>query len=136
MLVDFLSSPTGVVVLHWLVGASAFGWLLGKLLARYISNKTLRDLLTRLGWEVRAVVLEVHQTWAEDIKKGKADGKLTEEEKAHAKALALSKLKENLGKKGIARLAKVLGLHIDALDSWLGNKIEATVAELKTGRPQ
>ena len=94
------------------------------------SNSTARAVLGRAGEEVRAVVLDVFQTFVGAIKEGRADGKLTAE-KERARSMALSKLKANLGKAGLARLARVLGLKNDLLDSWLISKIESGVAEAK-----
>ena len=95
------------------------------------SNSTARAVLGRAGEEVRAVVLDVFQTFVGAIKEGRADGKLTADEKERARSMALSKLKANLGKAGLARLARVLGLKNDLLDSWLISKIESGVAEAK-----
>lgn len=116
-------------------GTTALAWvltLLGGLLAKYvyhrISNSYARGVIERAWTEVRTAVMEVAQAYVGSLKKGRADGKLTSEEKGNAQILAFETAKRNIGKKGLRRLARVLGL--DSVDDWLKNKIEATVHEL------
>jgi hypothetical protein len=134
-LIELLGSPLAAKALGWGLTA-ALTFVAGKLLTRWMKAGYLRDTLTRLMFEMKAAVLEVHQVYVSEISRGRADGTLTPEEKAEAKNRAMAVLKANIGKKGLARLAKVLGIEIDALDGWLGNKVEATVAELKSGTPR
>lgn len=110
--------------------AAVGGFLVAKVLAG-IGSQMLRDMLMRAGMEVKSAVLEVHQTYVDAIKAGKADGKLDYVEKAMAKSKAIETAKANLGRKGLERLMRVLGLDADGLDAWFGGKVEATVAELK-----
>lgn len=117
-------------------GNSALGWVLaglGLLLSRYvwirIGNDYALGVLTRAWGEVRAAVAEVGQTYVAAIKAGRADGKLTDEEKAVAKSLAIAAAKRNLGAKGLRALARILGL--DSVDEWLAGRLEAAVAEGK-----
>lgn len=104
-----------------------------RLLHAVVANGTLRAMLGRVGDEAKAAVLEVFQVYVSAIKAASADGKLTADEKAHARGLALDALKRNLGKQGLGRLARILGLRIGgtALDAWLLGKVETAVAEAK-----
>lgn len=118
-------------------GDSAITWVgtfVAGLIATYlivlIKNAVVRKWVTRAWVEVRAAVAEVWQTYVSALKEGAADGKLTEAEKATAKAKALAIAKANIGKKGLARLARILGLE-GALDDWLGTQIEAAVDQSK-----
>jgi hypothetical protein len=109
---------TAFAVLLWLVG-------------RTLSNHTfLKTMMERIVIEARAVVLEVEQTYVDGLAKGRADGELTSEEKAMARATALAALRANLGKKGLARLGRIVGLSDDAIDKLLGTHIEAQVKAL------
>ena len=94
---------------------------------------TVRDLLMRAWTEVLDACREVFQTYVEALKAGKdpespGGDSLTEAEKAEAKSRAIGIFKANFGKKGLGRLAKVLGVNLDA---WLGSKIESAVNVLK-----
>lgn len=132
-LFEMLFSSLGMKgVAYVLVGGG-----LGYLVNAFLKGRGYQwDVLRRAIFEAGAVVYEVYQVYTSEILKGRADGKLTPEEKTIAKDLAMDKLKSNLGKAGLARLARVLGLKGDALDGWLGNKVEAAVLELKSARPQ
>lgn len=104
-------------------GDTAAAWTLAglaTLLARYvwarISSEVLRGVLVRLQQEVFAAVAEVWQTYVSELKASRADGKLEEDEKKQALQMALATLRTNLGSKGLARLARVIGA-----TGWLGS---------------
>jgi len=107
--------------------ATLIGAALGAL---HVRSGWITATLGRLGVEVRAVVLEVSQTYTDEVKAAAADGLLTPEERARAKAMALAKLKSNLGKKGLDRIERILG--IDSIDDWLSTHIEAAVSDART----
>jgi len=113
---------------------AALTWAAARLVV-YIKAKTqatwLQGLLIRATDAVAVAVKAVVQTYSEAIKAAKADGKLTPEEAAQAKALGLAKAKELIGPAGIAQLVKILGLDSGALDAWLGTRIEAAVHDTK-----
>lgn len=117
------------VLIH---GDDAITWVavaLAALVAKYviakIDNETVRKYVGRAWTEVKSAVAEVYQTYVAELKAASADGKLTDEEKAEAKKKAIALAKSNIGKKGLARLVRILG--IDALDDWLGTQVEAAV---------
>ncbi len=90
-----------------------------------------REALQRAWVEVQGAVLEVTQTYSSAIKAASIDG-LTDAEKATAKAQAIAIAKENLGKKGLSRLARVIGVDVD---QWLASKTEQAVALTKLAVP-
>ena len=117
-----------------LSGDEVLAWvatLLAGLFARYILVKIGREVaqkyLGRSWIEVKSAVAEVYQTYVSALKEANLDGKLTAEEKAEAKSRALKVAKANIGKKGLSRLLRILGLESDALDTWLGTQVEAAV---------
>ena len=117
----------GNSVIAW-VAAAVLG-LIGKYIVSKIENENVRKYVGRALDEVADAVAEVYQTFVNELKAGNADGKLTAEEKVVARKMAIDTAKSNIGTKGLKRLAKVAG--IDALDEWLGTKVEATVKMAK-----
>lgn len=111
--------------------------LLGKLLADLIrgkvKNEYLQGALLRLNEAAKTGVSSVGQTYVKKMKEGKADGKLTDEEKKAAKDAALREVKDLLGPKGLKEIAKVVGIPVasKAMDSMLESKIEAKVKDNK-----
>ena len=106
---------------------SLVGVLALRALNAYVKSTYLRDVLVRAGAEAQAAVDEVAQVYVKEIKRANEDGVLTDEEKAKAKAMAVEIFKSNLGKKGLDRLIKVLGM--DDLQSWISGKIESAVGK-------
>jgi hypothetical protein len=127
---DFLLT---VVAEHALTVLTWVLTMLGVLGAKYawgkISNDWARGVMMRVYAEIESAVLEVVQVYTDDLKKAAADGKLTNLEKTNARSLALKTIKSNIGKKGLARLARILGC--GDLDRWLMSKVESTVHNLK-----
>jgi hypothetical protein len=118
-------------------GPKAFAWILaavGAVLARYVvkmvSIKTAREIILRAGAEIRDAVTEVSQTYVDAVRRGRSDGKLTDEEAAEAKRLAWESFYANFGgAKALKRLARVLGL-ADA-QAWVESKLEVAVNDAK-----
>lgn len=113
---------------------SLLAWLLGAA-ARYFGQKTKNEYannaINRLDDALIAAVREVYQTYVSQIKKGRADGKLSSEEKAAAKDLAIDKAKSFLGKKGLKAVAKVLGLPVEGLDAMFNSRTESALNLVK-----
>lgn len=127
---DFIAS-WGSKIAAWTFAAlaTAMTWLVWNRL----KAGTVRDLLQRAWTEVLDACREVFQTYVEALKAGKdptspGGTSLTAEESAEAKNRAAAIFKANFGKKGLGRLAKILGVNLDA---WLGSKIESAVNVLK-----
>jgi hypothetical protein len=119
-----LFADHGPAALAWTLSALA-GVALTYLVVR-IRWEYVRGVVTRAIAEIQDAVLEVAQVFADEIKRASEDGKLTAEEKAVAKQMAIDTAKSNLGSKGLKRLSRVLGLG-DVTD-WIANKVEAAVA--------
>lgn len=120
-----------------LAGDSVIAWVgafllaaLVKFVAGKITNETASKYVSRALNEVGAAVADVWQTYVQALKEANEDGKLTGAEKTEAKLKAVKKAKALIGKEGLARLGRVLGT--DALDGWLGNKIEAEIDARKS----
>ncbi len=116
---------------------AALTWVAARL-AQYVSakvkNEWVRGALVRLDDAVLVAVREVQQVTVEAIKAGSADGKLTPEERTRAKQAAIDSVKSHLGMKGIAELAKILGLEDGAIEKLLSSRVEAAVHDLKRAR--
>lgn len=108
------------------------GGLLATLILKQLREGTAKTIVSRALTEVGDAVLAVSQTYVSALKAAAADGKLTAEEKAEAKAKAIAIVKQNLGMAGLKKLAKILGVDVDG---WLGNKIEAAVGAAKAIQP-
>lgn len=118
----------GQAVVPW-----AVTFLVG-LLSKYVYSKIQSDfwrsVATNATTEVFDAAQEVHQTYIKQIKKGREDGVLTDEERAKAKRMAVETAKSNLGAKGVARLGKIVGAQ--GVDNYLSTKVESAVSALKT----
>jgi hypothetical protein len=114
--------------------AAALAWLL----LRVGLSSRWRSLLEELGAHAKDIVLEVFQTYVEALKAARADGKLTAQEKAHAKTQALDKLKTRLGWWKLVQLGGGLLARVFPGSSWaskledlLSGSVETAVAEAK-----
>lgn len=113
----------GPDVVAWVLAA------LGTLLSTYVFAAMklgwAREVLARAWLEVQGAVAEINQVYVDELRKARADGDLTDQEKAYARSMAIEKAKENIGKKGLARVARIVG--IDA-ERWIASKVEQAVA--------
>lgn len=121
-------SPVLLAALTWLAAKVA------QLIHAKVKNEYLRGVLVRLDDAVLVAVREVHQVTVEELKAASADGKLTPDERARVKQVAVDAVKSHLGKRGLAELAKVLGLGDGLIDKLLGTRVEAAVHDLKQAR--
>jgi hypothetical protein len=121
-------SPILLAALTW-VAAKAAQYIQAK-----VKNEYLRGVLVRLDDAVLGAVREVQQVTVEALKSGSADGKLTPDERARVKQAAIDSVKSYLGMKGIAELAKILGLESGAVERLLSTRVEAAVHDLKATR--
>lgn len=94
--------------------------------ARYLlpllHNSFAAGILGRAKDEVMAAVHEVDATYTAAIKEANADGVLTDAEKKAAKDKAIAVAKANLGTKGLAALARIVG--VEGVASWLSSWTE------------
>lgn len=126
-------------------GPTAMSWALAALgavgswvLARIGAQRARRAVFEELGAHARDIVQEVWQTYVEEIKLGTADGNLTASEKAHARALAIAKLKDRLSLKALVALGGGWIARLFTGSSWaakvesiVGGAVETAVAESK-----
>lgn len=124
MIADLISQYGPVVI------GAVFTALAGFVARHFLATVWLRDMLGRLVTEAKAAVLEVEQTYVDELAKAKEDGTLTAEEGRIARNMAIATLKSNLGTKGLRRLGRILGLTDDELDRLLGSHVEAAVKQL------
>ena len=127
-LVEVLS-PVLVAGLSWLSVKAA------QLISAKVKNEYLRGVLVRIDDAVLVAVREVEQVTVDALKEANADGQLTAEERAKVKQAALDTVKSHLGLKGLAELAKVLGLEGGAIEKLLSSRVEAAVHDLRQVRP-
>ena len=118
-------APVLMAALTWAAALLA-NWLRAK-----VKNVYLQGLFLRLEDAVLTAVKEANQVMVDALKDASSDGVLTEEEKAAVKAKVIAVVKSHLGVKGLAELAKILGLDDGALTALIGSKIEATVYDIK-----
>ena len=106
-----------------------------KLLREKSKSAVLQRAFIVLDDVVMNAVREVSQTYVDTIRKARADGVLTDEEKAKAKQDAMKRAKELLGASGMALLKAAFGIKGDEparVDAMLGSRIEA---EVRSSRP-
>jgi len=126
--VQILFVDLGQQLIPW-VATFVLG-ILGKYVYSKIGNEYWRNVTSIATQEVFDAAQEIHQTYVKAIKKGRADGQLTGDEKKEASKLAIAAAKSNLGMKGFARLAKVMGGK-SAATSYLASKVESSVNAMK-----
>lgn len=121
-----LIADHGMTVLLWVL--SILGGLIARYVVQRIQNSFAQGVVSRAWSEIRDAVLEVAQTFVDDLKLARDDGKLTARERQLAKARAIETAKSNIGAKGLQRLARILGL--ENVDDWIGTKVESVVRDL------
>lgn len=104
-----------------------FGIIFGVFVRRLDKHLWLKGFMDRLGVEAKDVVMEMNQTFVDQLRIAKEDGVITSAERAEAFSMALAKLKSNIGPKLLERAARVLGYDDAGMDRLLGTKIEANV---------
>lgn len=112
-------------------GAAFLHGKLSALLAAKVHNEKLGGALTLVNDIMQTVVLDLNQTVRAEFEAAAADGKISSEEAAHLKAVALTRAKTLLGEAGLLRLKDALGIDDLRLGDLLAAKVEAKVAETK-----
>jgi len=118
----------GDSAIAWIGGILAV-WIL-KLVHTLIKHKKWAALASRVIQEVFDACSEVWLAYVKPLKAANDDSKLTKDEKKEAKDQAIKKAKELMGADNLLQLGKALGE--EAVDAWLGNKVESSVNTLKT----
>ncbi len=113
----------------------AVTWLAARL-AQYINarvkNEYLRGVLVRLDDTVASVVREIQQLSVDALKGSSSDGKVPVGAREALRNAAMVTIRSHLGTRGLADLARVLGLDNDAVNRFIGTKVEAAVHDLRT----
>jgi hypothetical protein len=104
-------------------------------LTAWINQKAMNEKLKGaliLGTDaVVQAVADVQHVVVQELKEASKDGKLTEEEIANIKTLAVLKAKANMGDTGVKLVQSALGFSVEQLEIWLSGRIEAIVAQNK-----
>ena len=130
MLNDLLrAAAPSIATLVGTLLSTALGFLIRKLHKKTKSDY-LSELLYRLEDTIRSVTREMQQTVVDALKKRSADGKLDVADALAIRNEALAKVKSYVGPKGLAELAKLLGLNEKLVDSYLITLIEANVPKV------
>jgi hypothetical protein len=107
----------------------------GKKLIDFIDAKTKNEavagILGRLVGVVQTVVLDVNGTVKAGFIDAAKDGTITATEAAQIKAIAIAKVKEHLGTKGIAEVVTALGIAPAMIDAFIGSHLEAAIEGTK-----
>lgn len=91
-------------------------------------------VLSRVLTLAEAVVQDLEATLKPEMKAAAADGRLTREELAKLKSLALDRLKESLGQHGLEELRQVLALAAPSLGTILSGLVETALDRVKAGK--
>lgn len=93
-----------------------------------IKNQNIRESINIVENCITSVVLELSQTIVDDLKEKSAYGKLTDEEKASIRNLAVVKVEQLVSDEIYTTLGEVFG----NTEKWLVERIEAEVKRIKT----
>lgn len=118
-------SPVLLAIIGW-VGVQVAAFIRAR-----TKNEVVSGVLIRLDDAVIVAVKESLQVYVDAIKEASQDGRLTDDEKARAKELAIASVKSHIGVKGLKEIVTVLGLDAGMLDKFIGSRIEAAVSDTK-----
>lgn len=110
-------------------GIAALSGALAKWLLNKSKHQAVNTVLQKLNHAVWIVVLEIEETMAKEFRKDSEDGKITEDEKARLKQLAMLKLKKYVS---FPEIIRVFGLGKDEAENFVSSKVESTINELKS----
>lgn len=92
-----------------------------------IKNANVKESLELAKDCVSTVVLELSQTVVDKLKEKAADGKLTEEEIAEVKKIALEKITSLMSENVYGTISEIFG----NAENWINEKIESEVKKMK-----
>jgi len=116
-----------IVLILGVVANELKAWIASKKM-----NEGVKAALETGATVAMSAVQEVGLVYVQALKEAAADGVLTPEEKKAAKDKAIATAKKNLGDQGRAMIQTHLGLDSYQLEAFLGTKVEAALASLKT----
>lgn len=95
------------------------------------ATKAISAVASKVEHFAEAVVADLNATLKPALAEATADGKVTPEEAAKLRALALERMKALLGTAGLAGVTGVLGIGAAAVDGYLSSVVEKKVADAK-----
>lgn len=108
------------------------GGYLTKVVTGNLKTEQQRSIALKFSELASDVVLELQQTTVEGLKHAASDGKITAEDAANLKRLAIEKLKQMLGPKGKESALKAFGFKNEAeFEAFISTKIEAEVRKAR-----
>lgn len=111
---------------------SALSVQINRWIASKTKNEKLAGLFSRIDDAVFVAIKEVAQLSVDAARQAAVDGKLPAEIAAAAKTAAIASARSHLGPKGIRELIEIVGIPAESVDAFLGSRVEAGVAELKS----
>lgn len=114
-----------------IVGAFACWALaaLGRWARSQTRSETARHLLDIVAEAVRTAVAQTEQTFVRESKIH--GGKMSANEADRARMIAISRAKRLMPDERLGELARTLGVSVEQIDGYFGDKIEAAVLTLK-----
>ena len=101
-------------------------------------GSALAAVALRLSMLAEAIVRDLEVTLKPELAKATADGRLTADEFAKLKAIAVQRLKATLGDKGVEEVQGVLGIAagaaVDSVNRHLSGVIEGAVVRVKADK--
>lgn len=114
------------------------GWMLHHLRA-YFQAKAAESKLFQVGARLTdladSVVADLEATMKPELQAAVADGVLTKAEITRLREVALGRLKQLAGEKGLGEILSVLKIAAPGLDVYLNGIIEKAVAKLSPANP-
>lgn len=124
-MIDIIAQYPGQTMAMFSLLLTGVAWLATRIAQR--APQWANAVLIQTGAIVRSIVDEVAQVYVDELKAARADGKLTEAEKAHARQMAWDRCLELLS---WSQLKRVLGDTQKARD-YVGAELEAAVNRRK-----
>lgn len=91
------------------------------------AQKMVLGLLDRAHREVYDAVRATSQTYVDELKRAREDGKITDEEARQARELAWQHFKAQMGSVALAELEAIVG----DLTEWFRSEVEAALGHIK-----
>jgi hypothetical protein len=110
------------------------GARLGRLLDARAKGERLRGAIVTLDDAVSSVVRELQQVTVEALKGATAGGKLSDSVKAMLRRAAVGAVKQHLGPKGVAAVARAYALDDPAVERLIVTRVEAALYDLRVQR--
>lgn len=121
-------APLALAILTWA------GARLGRLLDLRAKGERFRGAVATLDDAVWSVVRELEQISVGALKAASSDGKLSESVRSMLHRAAVGAVKQQLGARGLAALARAYALDAAAVDRLIGTRVETALYDLRRAR--